>query len=88
MKSVSITFQADEDIKKQAEALYKSLGMSLSAALNLFLKQSVVYQGVPFAISEEIPNEVTFAAMEAAENGVDMYGPFDTVDELMEALNA
>ena len=32
--------------------------------------------------------QVTYAAMEAAEKGEDMYGPFDNVDDLMEALNA
>ena len=34
------------------------------------------------------PNEVTYAAMEAAEKDEDMYGPFDSVAEMMEALNA
>ena len=34
------------------------------------------------------PNKTTLAAMDAAENGVDMYGPFDSVEELMNVLNA
>ena len=34
------------------------------------------------------PNAVTYAAMEAAEKGEDMFGPFDSVGDLMEALNA
>jgi DNA-damage-inducible protein J len=34
------------------------------------------------------PNEVTLAAMEAAEKGDELYGPFDSVDDLMETLNA
>ena len=34
------------------------------------------------------PNEDTYAAIAAAEKGEDMYGPFDQVEELMEALNA
>ena len=35
-----------------------------------------------------LPNSETIAALEAAERGEDMYGPFYTVEELMEALNA
>ena len=35
-----------------------------------------------------MPNEVTLAAMDAAEHDEDMYGPFNSVEELMEALNA
>ena len=34
------------------------------------------------------PNAVTLAAMEAAERDEDIYGPFDSMKELMEALNA
>ena len=41
-----------------------------------------------FEVKVDEPNAVTYAAMEAAEKGEDMYGPFDSVADLMEALNA
>jgi hypothetical protein len=34
------------------------------------------------------PNAVTYAAMESAEKDEEMYGPFDSVSDLMDALNA
>ena len=34
------------------------------------------------------PNETTYAAIEAAENETDLFGPFDSVSALMEALDA
>lgn len=39
-------------------------------------------------INKNTPNVVTLAAMDAAENDKDIYGPFDDVESLMEALNA
>lgn len=40
-------------------------------------------------VGEEVePDEVTYAAMEAAEKDEDMYGPFENVKEMMEALNS
>lgn len=39
------------------------------------------------AMPEE-PNETTYAAMQNAQDGEDMFGPFDSVSDLMEALNA
>lgn len=45
-------------------------------------------QQIPFSISRNVPNAVTLAAMDAAENDEDMYGPYDSVESLMEALNA
>lgn len=88
MKSVNVTFRVDENLKAQADALFAELGMSLSTAFNIFLRQSVREQQIPFAISKNVPNAVTLAAMDAAESGEDIYGPFDSIDSLMEALNA
>ena len=88
MKSVNVTFRVDEELKMQADALFSELGMSLSTAFNIFLLQSVREQQMTFMISNNIPNAVTVAAMESAENDEDMYGPFDSVDSLMESLNA
>ena len=88
MKSVNVTFRVDEDIKQQADALFSELGMSLSTAFNIFLRQSVREQRLPFVVSKNTPNAVTLAAMDAAEKGTDLHGPYDSVEELMEALNA
>lgn len=88
MKSVNVTFRVDENLKAQADALFAELGMSLSTAFNIFLRQSVREQQIPFAISKNVPNAVTLAAMDVAESGEDIYGPFDSIDSLMEALNA
>ena len=88
MKTVNVTFQIDEDTKKQADMLFDDLGMNLSTAFSIFLKQSIREQGLPFMVSKHVPNETTLAAMDAAERGEDLYGPFNSVESLMEALNA
>ena len=44
--------------------------------------------GLPFEVKVDEPNATTYAAMEAADKGEDMFGPFDSVGDLMEALNA
>ena len=88
MKTVNVTFRVDNELKAQADALFSELGMSLSTALNIFLRQSVREQQLPFSVTKNIPNAVTVAAMEAAERDEDMHGPFDSVSALMEALNA
>lgn len=88
MKNVNVTFRVDENLKAQADALFADLGMSLSTAFNIFLRQSVREQQIPFAISRNIPNTVTLAAMDSAEKEEELYGPFDNITSLMEALNA
>ena len=88
MKNVNVTLRVDEDLKKQAETLFSELGLNLTTAFNIFLRQSVREQQSPFQVSKNVPNAVTLAAMDAAEKGEDLYGPFDSVSDLMEALNA
>ena len=78
----------DTELKKQAEELFSELGLSMTAALTVFLKQAVYEQRIPFEVRREQPNAETLAAIEAAEKGEDMYGPFNSVAEMMEALNA
>lgn len=84
----NMTLRMEPELKAQASELFKSLGMDLSTATGIFYRQALRYHGIPFEIRLEEPNEITYAAMQAAENDEDMYGPFDTVEELMEALNA
>ena len=88
MKNVNVTLRVDEDLKRQAETLFSELGLNLTTAFNIFLRQSVREQQIPFKVSKNVPNAVTLAAMDAAEKGEDLYGPYDSVSELMKALNA
>ena len=88
MKNVNVTLRVDEDLKKQADMLFSDLGLSLSTAFNIFLRQSVREQKIPFQISKDVPNAITRGAMRDAEVGNNMTGPFDSVESLMEALNA
>lgn len=46
--SVNMSFRVDKDLKKQADELFKNLGMNISVALNIFLTQSVRQQVLPF----------------------------------------
>ena len=87
MKTVNVTFRVDGELKKQADSLFSELGMNLSTAFSIFLRQSVREQQLPFAVTKNVPNAVAPAAMEAAERAEDMHGPYDSVSEIMEALN-
>ncbi len=88
MKNVNVTLRVDEDLKKQADVLFAELGLNLTTAFNIFLRQSVREQQIPFQVTKNIPNAVTLAAMDASEKGEDLYGPYDSISDLMEALNA
>ncbi len=88
MAKVSTNITIDAEVKKQAQELFADLGMDLSTAINIYLKKALAEQGIPFEVSREVPNKVTAKAIADSENDDDVYGPFDSVEALMEALNA
>ena len=48
----TINFRVDENLKNQANALFEDLGLDMTTALTLFLRQSVSHGGIPFAIQK------------------------------------
>ena len=48
--TTSVNLRIDKELKKQAETLFSSLGMNMTTAINVFLKQAVRSQGIPFRI--------------------------------------
>ena len=65
--TTNFSVRMDSDIKKQCEALYGELGVNLTTAINVFLRQSLRVGGFPFDVRVEQPNKETIAAMLEAE---------------------
>lgn len=61
--TTNVSFRMNTELKAQAEALFSELGMNLSTAFNIFVRQSLREGGIPFAIKLEEPNKETIAAM-------------------------
>ncbi len=88
--SSNISIRMDSDLKSAAEALFDELGMSLSTAFNIFVRQSLREGGIPFKITEGRPNQETVAAILEAERiakDPSVKG-YNNVDDLFADLNA
>ncbi len=88
MAKTNMTLRIDPQIKEQATILFKELGLDLSTATGLFYRQALRCHGLPFVPKLEEPNETTYKAIESSEKGENLHGPFATVEEFMESLNA
>jgi DNA-damage-inducible protein J len=86
--SVNINVRVDAELKRKAEAVYAELGMNLSTALNVFLRSSVRYGGIPFDLRLDAYNAETLAAINDATSGKNLSKTFDSVEALLEDLNA
>ena len=57
----------DPEVKKQAEAILKGLGLSVSKSFELFYRQVIAQRGLPFEL--HVPNEKTRKAIEDSRQG-------------------
>lgn len=63
VNTTNISIRMDADLKARADALFAELGMNLSTAFNIFVRQSLREGGIPFEVKLEQPNKETIAAM-------------------------
>lgn len=59
----NVSIRMNKELKSQADILFAELGMNLSTAFNIFVRQAVRSGGIPFEIKLNQPNEETIAAM-------------------------
>lgn len=53
-KTSAINIQVDSNVKKEATMVLSELGLSMSSAINLFLKQVVKKNGIPFDVTNVV----------------------------------
>jgi len=66
-KTDSVRALIDPKIKKEAEAILKDLGLSVSKSFELYYRQIIAHRGLPFEL--QIPNEKTMKAIENSRQG-------------------
>ncbi|MCL2152614.1 MAG: type II toxin-antitoxin system RelB/DinJ family antitoxin [Oscillospiraceae bacterium] len=89
-KTVVINIRTDIKTKKEIEDLYSAFGISVSDAVNIFFRQSLMHNGLTFAMQITRYNAETLAAIEEVEKmkrNPELYKSFDSVEALFEDLN-
>lgn len=62
-KTASVNTRVDPALKEQAEAVLNELGMSMATAMNLFLKQIVIHNGIPFELKVPKAKPVAYGTL-------------------------
>lgn len=65
-KTANINLRVDPELKSEVEKLYRSFGISVTEAINMFLHVSLLHGGLPFDLRQPRYNAQTKAAMEEA----------------------
>ena len=88
MGAVTTSIKVDPAVKAESQALFERLGLSWSTAINLFLRQAIREQAIPFRIGEPAYNEETLRTIREARQGINVRGPYDSVEEFIADLES
>ena len=88
METANLNIRTDKEVKQAAEKIFEALGLNMTTAVNMFLRQTIRENGIPFELKLNIPNQTTASAIEegrsiAYDKSVKGY---TDLDELRKAL--
>ena len=91
MGTVNMSIRMDTELKKQADAMLADMGLNMTTAMNMFLRQVVRQGRIPFEIATDIPNAETVAAIKEMDDMLSGKIPakrYSSTKELFEDLEA
>ncbi len=86
MATTNINVRVDSTLKQEAEVLFNDLGLSMSSAINMFLRSAVSHDGIPFEVRRQAPNAETKSALDEYEEmkkNSGNYKRYESFDELL-----
>jgi len=88
--AVNMSFRVDKKLKKEADTLFKDLGLNTSVALNMFLNQCVREQGLPFVVTKKVSSgrlAEAYKEAEAIASGVIKAKTYKTFEEAIDDID-
>lgn len=87
MANTSMNIRMDTNVKQQAEQIFAEFGINMTTAINIFLRQTIRENGIPFRLRLSTPNAETIAAIkEGCEIIKKGKSRFSSAEEMFEEL--
>jgi DNA-damage-inducible protein J len=83
-KTAMIRARTSEEIKTKAEEILRQTGLNPSEAVNIFYRQIILNNGLPFPV--KIPNMTTLQTFEKTDAGREL-NEYKTLDDFVRNLN-
>ena len=64
METTNLNIRTNKEVKLAAEKIFEELGLNMTTAINIFLRQTIRENGIPFDLKLNIPNNITVSALE------------------------
>ena len=87
----NMNIRMDKEVKEKAQQIFAQLGMDMTTAVNVFLRQTIRHNGLPFEVKLDTPNKETLMAIEEVQQmkkDPSLGKAYTDVDEMMKELLA
>ena len=85
--STNLNIRIDKNVKETSEKVFEDLGLNMTTAINMFLRQVIRVNGIPFEIKGDVPNKETIEAIEESiKLAKDNTEGYSNVEDLKKAL--
>lgn len=85
-KTDVLHIRVEPSVKQKAEKTLNDLGLSITEAINVFLNQVILNDGIPFEIRKPKFNKETIQAIEDTKNGKNLSKTFDNAEDMFKEL--
>lgn len=87
MEKSSITVNVDAQTKKNTEKIFQDLGFNMTTGVNMFLKAVERYQGIPFELELNSPNQTSLEALREVRENFDNLKSYKNFDEIIDEID-
>ena len=84
MSKTSMSIRLDSEVKEQAQQVFNHLGMDMTTAINIFLRQAIQYQGLPFDVKID-ENRKLLQVVTDVEQNRNMSRSFESVSDFSDS---
>lgn len=81
-KTDTLNIRINPELKKQVEETLNDLGLTMAEAVNIFFKQIIMTESIPFAIKKPKLNAATIRTIEEAKLEKNVSKEYDDLDEM------
>lgn len=82
----TLQIRIDDKLKKEADALFSSLGLDTTTAVRIFLNAAVENEGIPFLVRRQTVPVSLRDAIYDSRFRVNLNGPFDSAEEAVSSM--
>ncbi len=87
MATAKINICTDIETKTEAENILSALGLNMTTAINMYLKQICMQGGIPFEVTTKVPNKETITALEELNEYKRNPGAYKRYSDIRTAIN-